>query len=168
MRCRKPRREKFKGSNCGIIYEVSWPDLFRPSRHARHSAKSIGITGTSPVMTKIETGLQMTLQPSGTLSIGGAQLEYRMIGPAPDKAPTIVMLHEGLGSTALWGDFPDRLQAATSAGVFVYSRAGYGASSPVRLPRPRDYMHIEALEVLRNLLGQLDFRLGLLVGHSAG
>ena len=69
-----------------------------------------------------------TLQPSGFLTIGASDLEYRMIGPAPDQAPTIVMLHEGLGSAALWGDFPDRLQAATGAGVFVYSRAGYGAS----------------------------------------
>ena len=47
-----------------------------------------------------------------------------MIGPAPDAAPTIVMLHEGLGSAGLWGDFPEKLQAATGAGVFAYSRAG--------------------------------------------
>ena len=59
------------------------------------------------------------------------RLEYRMIGPRPDEAPTIVMLHEGLGCVGLWGDFPDKLQAATGAGVFVYSRAGYGKSSPV-------------------------------------
>ena len=110
----------------------------------------------------------MTLAPSGLLTIGGSDLEYRLIGPPPDQAPTIVMLHEGLGSAALWGDFPDRLQAATSAGVFVYSRAGYGASSPVKLPRPLDYMHIEALEVLPKLLGQIGFRRGLLVGHSDG
>ena len=110
----------------------------------------------------------MTLAPTGFLTIGASDLEYRMIGPAPDRAPTIVMLHEGLGSAALWGDFPDRLQAATSAGVFVYSRAGYGASSPVKLPRPLDYMHIEALEVLPKLLGQIGFRRGLLVGHSDG
>src|SRR5437016_11537463 len=109
-----------------------------------------------------------TLAPSGFLTIGSSDVEYRMIGPAPDRAPTIGMLHEGLGSAALWGDFPDRLQAATSAGVFVYSRAGYGASSPVNRPRPLDYMHIEALEVLPKLLGQMGFRRGLLVGHSDG
>ena len=62
------------------------------------------------------------------------------------------MLHEGLGSAGLWGDFPDQLAAATGAGVFVYSRAGYGASTPVKLPRPLDYMHVEALEVLPKLL----------------
>ncbi|MFZ1967571.1 MAG: alpha/beta hydrolase, partial [Bradyrhizobium sp.] len=81
-----------------------------------------------------------SLPPTGFLHIGNSDLEYRMIGPQPSDAPTIVMLHEGLGSAALWGDFPDRLQAATGMGVFVYSRAGYGASSPVALPRPLDYM----------------------------
>ena len=109
-----------------------------------------------------------TLAPSGFLRIDAADLEYRMIGPSPEHAPTIVILHEGLGSAALWGDFPDRLQAATGAGVFVYSRSGYGASTPVKLPRPLDYMHIEALEVLPKLLDQIGFRRGLLVGHSDG
>ncbi|KWV58748.1 alpha/beta hydrolase [Bradyrhizobium macuxiense] len=108
------------------------------------------------------------LTPSGFLTIDDADLEYRMIGPMPDAAPTIVMLHEGLGSVGLWGDFPEKLQAVTGAGVFVYSRAGYGASSPVELPRPVDYMHIEALEVLPKLLDRIGFRRGLLVGHSDG
>src|SRR3984893_11032890 len=90
----------------------------------------------------LETHIMQSLNPTGTLRIGASDLEYRMIGPAPDDAPTIVMLHEGLGCAGQWGDFPDRLQAATSAGVFVYSRAGYGASTPATLPRPLDYMHI--------------------------
>jgi pimeloyl-ACP methyl ester carboxylesterase len=108
------------------------------------------------------------LPPTGFLTINGAELEYRMIGPPPDKAPTIVMLHEGLGSAALWGDFPDQLQETTGAGVFVHSRAGYGASSPVKLPRPLDYMQIEALEVLPKLLDHIGFRRGMLLGHSDG
>src|ERR1700720_29924 len=91
-----------------------------------------------------------------------------MIGPAPADAPTIVMLHEGLGSAGLWGDFPDRLQAATGAGVFVYSRAGYGGFGKGALPRPLDYMHIEALEVLPDLLDSIGFQRGLLLGHSDG
>jgi pimeloyl-ACP methyl ester carboxylesterase len=110
----------------------------------------------------------MTLPPSGFLTLGASELEYRMIGPQPEDAPTIVMLHEGLGSTGLWGDFPDRLQAATGAGVLVYSRAGYGASSPATLPRPLDYMQIEALDVLPKLLDAVGFRRGVLVGHSDG
>ena len=109
-----------------------------------------------------------TLSPSGFLRVGAAELEYRMIGPAPSDAPTIVMLHEGLGSVGLWGDFPDKLQDATGAGVFVYSRSGYGASTSVKLPRPCEYMHIEALEVLPEVLERIGFRRGLLVGHSDG
>jgi pimeloyl-ACP methyl ester carboxylesterase len=108
------------------------------------------------------------VNPSGTITIGSSDLEYRMIGPAPDDAPTIVMLHEGLGSAGLWGDFPEKLQAATATGVFAYSRAGYGASSPAQLPRPLDYMHVEALEVLPKILDAIGFRRGLLLGHSDG
>src|SRR6195256_5790345 len=110
----------------------------------------------------------MTLAPSGFLRIGNSDLEYRMIGPSPADAPTIVMLHEGLGSGGAWGGFPEKLRAASGAGVFAYSRAGYGASTPVKLPRPIDYMHTEALDVLPKLLDQIGFRRGLLVGHSDG
>jgi pimeloyl-ACP methyl ester carboxylesterase len=110
----------------------------------------------------------MTLAPSGFLSIDNSDLEYRMLGPSPDQAPTLVLLHEGLGSAALWGDFPEKLQAATGLGVFVYSRAGYGASSPVKLPRPLDYMQREALDVLPKLLDAIGFQHGLIIGHSDG
>jgi pimeloyl-ACP methyl ester carboxylesterase len=110
----------------------------------------------------------MILPSAGFLHIGAHDLEYRMIGPAPQDAPTIVMLHEGLGSAALWGDFPDRLQAATGMGVLIYSRAGYGGSTPVRLPRPLDYMSSEALDVLPALLETIGFQRGLLLGHSDG
>jgi pimeloyl-ACP methyl ester carboxylesterase len=110
----------------------------------------------------------MQLDDSGFLHIGSERLEYRMIGPRPGASPTLVMLHEGLGCVGLWGDFPDRLQQATGAGVFVCSRAGYGQSSPVKLPRPFSYMHDEARETLPRLLDVIGFRRGLLVGHSDG
>jgi len=105
---------------------------------------------------------------SGQLNIDASELEYRAIGPSPGNAPTIVMLHEGLGCVGLWGDFPDRLAKATGTGVFVYSRSGYGASNPAKLPRQTDYMHAEALDVLPKLLDAIGFRRGLLVGHSDG
>jgi pimeloyl-ACP methyl ester carboxylesterase len=109
------------------------------------------------------------LADQGFLELGAEmRLEYRMIGPHPEEAPTIVMLHEGLGCVGLWGDFPDKLAAATGAGVFVYSRAGYGQSSPVTLPRPLTFMHHEAKEVLPKLLDAIGFRRGLLLGHSDG
>lgn len=108
------------------------------------------------------------LQDSGRLRVGEMSLEYRMIGPRPDAAPTIVMLHEGLGSVSTWNAFPDRLAERTETGVFVYSRAGYGQSSPARLPRPLDYMQREAAEVIPQLLDAIGFRRGILLGHSDG
>jgi len=112
--------------------------------------------------------LMTDLAATGTLRVGASELEYRMTGPASGDAPTIVMLHEGLGSAGLWSDFPEKLAAATGAGVFAYSRAGYGASTPATLPRPIDYMHVEALDVLPKILDAIGFRRGLLVGHSDG
>ncbi len=108
------------------------------------------------------------LAPSGFVDLGDQQLEYRLIGPAPEDAPTIVMLHEGLGCLGLWGDFPQKLAQATGLGVFVYSRAGYGGSSAVPLPRPLTYMHEEARDTLPRLLGAIGFRRGALLGHSDG
>jgi len=108
------------------------------------------------------------LPDSGHVTIGSASLEYRMIGPRPNAAPTIVMLHEGLGSVTTWGDFPQKVAEATGAGVFVYSRTGYGKSSSIALPRPLDYMQREATEILRPLLDAIGFRRGILFGHSDG
>jgi pimeloyl-ACP methyl ester carboxylesterase len=110
----------------------------------------------------------MTLADSGHLAINGATLEYRMIGPRPDAAPTIVMLHEGLGSVSTWGEFPQKLAERTRCGVFVYSRAGYGQSSTIALPRPLDYMQREAAETLPALLERIGFTRGILLGHSDG
>lgn len=110
----------------------------------------------------------MKLDDSGFLDLGAQRLEYRMIGPRPDAAPTLVLLHEGLGCVGLWADFPEKLQQATGCGVFVYSRAGYGQSSPVALPRPLTYMHDEARATLPKLLDAIGFRRGLLIGHSDG
>ena len=105
---------------------------------------------------------------TGFLEIGGARLEAACWGPGPQEALTIVLLHEGLGCVALWRDFPARLAAATGCGVFAYSRAGYGRSSPAPLPRPVDYMTREALEVLPRVLDASGVRRCVLFGHSDG
>jgi pimeloyl-ACP methyl ester carboxylesterase len=105
---------------------------------------------------------------AGFLSIEGKRLETLCHGPAPDAAPTIVMLHEGLGCVAIWRDFPRRLSAATGLGVFAYSRAGYGQSDPAPLPRPLDYMTREARETLPAVLEAIGFQRGILLGHSDG
>lgn len=110
----------------------------------------------------------MTLSDQGFLDLPPLRLEYRMIGPRPDAGPTIVMLHEGLGSAGLWGSFPDEIAAATGAGVLVYSRAGYGKSRAGRLPRSVKFMHDEALTVLPRVLDAIGFERGLLLGHSDG
>jgi pimeloyl-ACP methyl ester carboxylesterase len=110
----------------------------------------------------------LKLDDNGFLDIGAQRLEYRMIGPRPGDAPTLVMLHEGLGCVGMWGDFPDRLQKATGCGVFVYSREGYGQSSAAKLPRPLSFMHTEARETLPKILDAIGFKDGLLVGHSDG
>lgn len=101
-------------------------------------------------------------------SAGGQVLEARWIGPDPGGAPTIVFLHEGLGSTSLWRDFPDRLAAAAECGALVYSRLGYGASDPVPGPRPVRFMHDEALDVLPGVIEHFGLRDVVLFGHSDG
>ena len=91
-----------------------------------------------------------------------------MIGPRPDAAPTLVLLHEGLGCVGLWGDFPDRLQQATGCGVFVYSRAGYGQSSPVEAAAAADLHARRGARDAAALLDAIGFQRGLLIGHSDG
>jgi pimeloyl-ACP methyl ester carboxylesterase len=110
----------------------------------------------------------VTLADTGFIDLAPLRLEYRMIGPRPEAAPTVVMLHEGLGSVDLWGDFPQKIAAATGAGVFLYSRAAYGRSSPGHLPRKVSFMHEEACEVLPRVLAAIGFQRGLLLGHSDG
>ena len=104
----------------------------------------------------------------GAVAAAGKRLEAIAFGPPPGSAPTIVMLHEGLGCVALWRDFPARLADATGWGVFAYSRAGYGQSDPVELPRPLDYMSREARRSLPEVLDAIGFQRGILLGHSDG
>ncbi len=103
-----------------------------------------------------------------TITIGKMSLECAWFGPRPRDGPTIVMMHEGLGSVSTWRNFPERLANATNAGVFTFSRAGYGRSSPARLPRPLDYMHREAIDALPRILAAIGFERGILLGHSDG
>lgn len=112
--------------------------------------------------------LPWTDKPGQFLTAGGRRLEFACHGQPPDRRPTIILLHEGLGSVSLWRDFPARLAEATGFGVFVYSRAGYGQSDPADLPRPLDYMTAEAKGVLPDVLKAISLRSGILAGHSDG
>jgi pimeloyl-ACP methyl ester carboxylesterase len=109
------------------------------------------------------------------LHAAGHRLEYKWIHPdaraqgrPPDAMPVLVFLHEGLGSVALWKNFPELVAEATGCSALVYSRYGYGKSDRLTEPRAVDYMHREALDVLPELLGALSIRAPILIGHSDG
>jgi pimeloyl-ACP methyl ester carboxylesterase len=99
------------------------------------------------------------------VKIAGHEIECVEIAGAE---PALVFLHEGLGSVALWRDFPARLAAATGRRALLYSRAGHGQSSVPAEPRTPRFMHDEALEVLPALLDRFRLRTPVLVGHSDG
>jgi pimeloyl-ACP methyl ester carboxylesterase len=101
------------------------------------------------------------------LTAGGHRLEYERID-GRSGAPTLILLHEGLGSIALWRDFPAKLAQATDCPAVVYSRYGYGRSDALTGPHHVDYMHREALDVLPELRDQLGLNDAILVGHSDG
>jgi pimeloyl-ACP methyl ester carboxylesterase len=117
-------------------------------------------------------------------NILGLPLDVLSIAPVPSGAsgPTLVFLHEGLGSIGLWRDWPAQLCQQLQLPGLVYSRQGYGHSAPVADVRgePRithglrqgrlqpDYMHHEALTVLPALLQELGIHQPILVGHSDG
>jgi pimeloyl-ACP methyl ester carboxylesterase len=102
------------------------------------------------------------------ITVGGKRIETAWWGPTPTEAPTLVLLHEGLGSVGLWRVFPAALQAATGCGVFAYSRFGHGRSGGIELPRPLSYMHDEARTVLGRVLDTAGIKRCILVGHSDG
>jgi pimeloyl-ACP methyl ester carboxylesterase len=102
-----------------------------------------------------------------TFTINSLRIEAAWHGPRPQDAPTLVLLHEGLGCVALWRDFSQALAERTGCGVLVYSRPGYGNSDPLPLPRPVTYMHEEAA-MLPAVLDAGGVDKCILVGHSDG
>lgn len=103
------------------------------------------------------------------VNAGGHRIEYEWVGLGTVSAPVIVMLHQGLGSVALWRDFPKAVHEATGLRVLVYSRWGYGKSDPVaHLPHGADFMHRGAEPELADLLEALGVERPILLGHSDG
>jgi pimeloyl-ACP methyl ester carboxylesterase len=102
------------------------------------------------------------------VTVRGHKLEVQRITGTNAGAPTIVFLHEGLGSISLWRDFPARIVARTGCSAVVYSRYGYGKSDVLQEARDVRFMHEEALEVLPELLEKLAIREPILIGHSDG
>jgi pimeloyl-ACP methyl ester carboxylesterase len=104
---------------------------------------------------------------SDFIELDAVRLEVRRI--AGDKpGPTLVFLHEGLGSIGQWRDFPDKVAAATGLPAVIYARRGYGRSSARAGSYAPDFMHREALDILPKLLEHLGIERPLLVGHSDG
>jgi pimeloyl-ACP methyl ester carboxylesterase len=101
------------------------------------------------------------------IRIRGRSLEYRRLGAAA-AGPTLVFLHEGLGSISQWRDFPARIAEVTGLPAMIYARYGHGQSEVLREPHGVDFMHFEALESLPELLRLLNIERPILIGHSDG
>jgi pimeloyl-ACP methyl ester carboxylesterase len=97
-------------------------------------------------------------------------LEYEWVGDAASALPVVVFLHEGLGSVAMWKDFPARLCSEHGLRGLVYSRYGYGRSTPKPADEmwAADFMQRQALEVLPTLFAALRIERPWLFGHSDG
>ncbi|WP_376853321.1 alpha/beta fold hydrolase [Bordetella pertussis] len=102
------------------------------------------------------------------------RIEYALLAPERRDAPLLVFLHEGLGSLAMWRDWPRRVCDAAGCRGLVYSRYGYGRSTvrPLDESRPIDYLHQQAAQALPALFAALgiDARRDkpVLFGHSDG
>ncbi len=102
------------------------------------------------------------------LDIASHRIEYERIDAGGKDRPTLVFLHEGLGSIGMWREFPRRVADDTHCDAFAYSRYGYGNSDPLTEPRGVRYMHDEALIALPQLLDRLAIARPILIGHSDG
>ncbi|MEK8031717.1 alpha/beta hydrolase [Ideonella sp. DXS29W] len=101
-------------------------------------------------------------------------IEHEWLSPERRDQPLMVFLHEGLGSVSMWRDFPAKAVDALGWRGLVYSRPGYGRSTP----RPSDeawgpdFMHRQAQQVLPALLQALGIDAHRdppwLLGHSDG
>lgn len=117
---------------------------------------------------KIEIPLSTKMKDSWVL-YKNRQIFTRFYNKKYDPSqPTIVMLHEALGSVAQWKDFPSLIAEKTRFNVWAYDRLGHGFSDPLLRQRGYAYLHLEAWEVLPSILEQLNIKKPILWGHSDG
>jgi len=102
------------------------------------------------------------------LTVRGAGIEFTDLPARGGRqgGPTLVFLHEGLGSARLWRSFPGSVAAMTGLRTVVWSRHGYGDSDVVERDRGVGYMHEEALEVLPALLDALGVGASVLINPA--
>jgi lipoate-protein ligase A len=103
-----------------------------------------------------------------TLKAAGREIRGHFRGPRPGEAPTLVFLHDALGSVRLWRDFPDQLVRATGCGALLYDRWGSGESEPLSRPYSGNYLIEEALDSLPQVLAQTQVKEAVLIGQSDG
>ena len=113
----------------------------------------------------------------GRVEVDGVGIAWRRFAPAEQGAPgrrpagerpTVVMLHEGLGSITQWRDLPEVLAQRCGLDVVAYDRGGYGRSDPLPQTYADGFMEREAADVLPTVLEQLDVDRPILIGHSDG
>lgn len=112
----------------------------------------------------MERSMHITVQDAGL----HVKLLSHISVETDELRPTLVFLHEALGSVGQWKSFPYELCKATGCDGVVYDRQGHGRSSPVTKPRRLDFYRLEAETFLIGLLDALNIRRPLLVGHSDG
>jgi len=108
---------------------------------------------------------------SATVKINEKDIYYKFINTEfrSKNRPVLVFLHEGLGSTAQWRNFPELLSNITKCPALVYDRYGYGKSEAIEGIRTSAYMPDEAFVVLPQLLEKLKIlEKVILIGHSDG
>lgn len=102
------------------------------------------------------------------MTAAGHRLEYRTIPATRPGLPVLVFLHEGLGSRDLWRHWPDRVAGRTGCAALLYSRYGLGKSDPLTSQRGPEYLDVEALEALPEVLAHFGIEQPILIGHSDG
>lgn len=109
------------------------------------------------------------MKSSSFFSIADVKLWVEQLHYAESaERPTLIFLHEALGSVALWKGYPTLLCEALQCNGVVYDRMGHGRSSPFSKARDNDYLEVEALLYLRELIDKLGLKKPILIGHSDG
>ena len=102
------------------------------------------------------------------LELKSQKIEIQWHGEKEKNRPVLIFLHEGLGCTRMWKNFPKKLSRLTGCPAFVFSRFGYGSSDPCPLPWKINFMHKQALRILPNIIKKAGIKNYILIGHSDG
>lgn len=111
----------------------------------------------------------MIFEEEKFLSFAGKEVFIKRIVPKNNDQsdPYLIFMHEGLGSSAQWKDFPSKIASECSVNVLLYDRLGYGKSGNISSKRKLDYLNREA-EFLSILIKKLSLKEYCLLGHSEG